>query len=115
MRDQATFRVTARMAEMLGHIRRLDEVGVADVGQGGRGPLAIVLGWGGCRMGVRFALALGGRCFSGSSSRPAWRVDLTGVSAERERQEPSMSISVAIRVTDVSGSPQTRVGRRSHA
>jgi len=66
-------------------------------------------------MDVRFASNLGGQRFSGSNSRPAWRADLTAVSAGRKRQEPSMSIAVAIRVTDASGSLHTRVGRRSHA
>jgi hypothetical protein len=97
MRDQATFCVTAGLD------------------QGGRGPPATALRPGGCTMCVRFASDLGGRWFSGSNSRPAWRVDLTAVSAERKRQEPSMSISVAIRVTDASGSPQTLAGRRTHA
>jgi hypothetical protein len=41
-------------------------------------------------------------------------VDLTAVSAERKRQEPSMAIFVAIRATAVSGS-QTLAGRRIHA
>jgi hypothetical protein len=66
-------------------------------------------------MVVRFASDLGGRWFSGSNSRPAWRVDLTAVSAERKRQEPTMSILAAIRVTDASVTPQTLAGRRSHA
>jgi len=51
------------------------------------------------------ALALG--------RRGVWTVSRSSV--ERKRQEPSMSIFVAVRVTDATGWSQTRVGRRSHA
>ena len=66
-------------------------------------------------MDARFASDLGGRWFSGSNSRPTGRVALSAVSAERKFQEPSMSISVAIRVTRAPGSSQTLAGRRIYA
>ena len=66
-------------------------------------------------MEVRFASDLGGRWCPGSNSRPAWRVDLITVSAERKRQEPSMSIFVGTRVTDAPGSLHNLAGRSSHA